>query len=92
MSKRFVVLVALMVAAALATGCFFFGISHREPPITWDELQQKQRVTFAAPYDRVWDAALTALTTQKIEEVDKESGLISTRERSISARDMDSYA
>lgn len=91
MSRRLIFLSALLTASAVITGCFFFG-TRREPPITWDELQQKQQVTFAAPYDKVWDAALSALTTQKIEEVDKESGLISTRERSIAARDMDSYA
>lgn len=80
----------LVIVTGFMTGCFIFGT--RKPPITYDELQAKQRVTYAAPYEAVWDAALAALSTQKIQEVDKESGIITTREQNISARKMDELA
>lgn len=80
-----------VILAALTAGCFFFG-SRREPPISYEELGEKQRVTFPYAYDRVWDATLAALTSQKIEEIDRESGFITTREKNLSGSQLDEYA
>jgi len=90
MKKLFTMLAVSALIVVTMTSCFIFGT--RKPPITYDELMAKQHVTFAASYDKVWDATLGALSTQKIDEVDKESGLISTREQNVSATKMDEYA
>jgi len=82
--------VITLFALAAVTGCFMF--SPPKPPITWDELQAKQEVTFGASFDLVWNSALVALSTQKIEEIDKESGFITTREKNVSAKELDNYA
>lgn len=89
--KNLLKLSAITVIVTVLSGCFFFG-TKREPPITYEELEEKQRVEYAASYEKVWDAALAALTSQKIEEVDKESGIITTRETNVSASKMDDYA
>jgi hypothetical protein len=90
MKKLFTMLAVSALIVVSMTSCFIFGT--RKPPITYEELQAKQRVTFGASYDKVWDACITAFATQKIEEIDKESGLISTREQNVSADKMDEYA
>jgi hypothetical protein len=90
MKKLFVMSLVFLLTSLILTGCFLFR--SRKPPITYEELEAKQRVTFAASYDKVWDACLVALATQKIEEIDKESGLITTREQNVSADKMDEYA
>jgi hypothetical protein len=90
MKKLFLMSLTYLLTSLTLTGCFLFR--SRKPPITYEELEAKQRVTFGATYDRVWDACLAALSTQKIEEIDKESGLISTREQNVSASKMDEYA
>ncbi len=84
MKKVYAILTLAAIVGLTLTGCFF-TVRHRPPPISWEELQEKQRVTFNSSYDRVWDAALVALATQKIDEVDKESGIITTREMNVSA-------
>ncbi len=91
MRKRVLLVASLVIFAALFVGCFFFG-TKREPPITYEELETKQRVTFPYSYERVWDAALAALTTQKIEEIDRESGFVTTREKNLSGSQLDEYA
>lgn len=90
MKRIFTMLAVSASIVLIMSGCFIFGT--RKPPITYDELQAKQRVTYAAPYEAVWDAALAALATQKISEIDKESGIITTREQNVSARKMDELA
>lgn len=90
MKRIFTMLAVFALVAFAMTGCFIFGT--RKPPITYEELQAKQQVTFTAPYEAVWDACLVALSTQKISEIDKESGLITTREQNVSADKMDEYA
>ncbi|MBN2380018.1 hypothetical protein JXM67_09485 [candidate division WOR-3 bacterium] len=88
--KRYLKVLAPIIILISLTGCFFFG--QRKPPISWDELQEKQKVTYLSAYDDVWDAALVALSNQKIEEIDKESGFITTREKNVSASQLDDYA
>ncbi|MBD3285971.1 hypothetical protein GF359_05720 [candidate division WOR-3 bacterium] len=88
--KTRVILIVALGALFTVTGCFFFA--PKPSPITWDELQERQEATFAATFDEVWDASLVALSNQKIEEIDKESGFITTREKNIPASKLDDYA
>lgn len=90
--RQLKVIAIFALVVATMTGCFIFGTSHRESPITYDELQAKQRVTFGAGFDRVWDATLASLSTQKIAEIDRESGFITTREKNLSSSQLDDYA
>jgi len=88
--KTHVIVILGLAAIFMVTGCFIF--TPKPPPITWDELQEKQEATFGASFDKVWDASLVALSNQKIEEIDKESGFITTREKNISPDKLDDYA
>ena len=58
--KTHLILIIVFATLFTVTGCFFF--SPKPPPISWDELQEKQEATFGAGFDKVWDASLVALS------------------------------